>query len=92
MAFTPVNGLEIYGNFVTSGTYTPVNGLEIYGDFDGEVTVARRALLVSGGGFRQIDDAEIGTGMKHITDSDGRPLVFTGGMLRTLSQTETLLV
>ena len=92
MAFTPVNGLEINGDFVTSGTYTPVNGLEIYGDFSGEVPVSRRALLVSGGGVRQIDDAEVGTGMKYVADSSGRAIVFVGGVLRTLAESETLLI
>ena len=92
MAFIPANGLEIYGSFVTSGTYTPVNGLEIYGDFSGDVAVSRRALLVSGAGFRQISDDEIGEGLKYVTDSSGRALVFVSGGLRTLGDSETLLI
>ena len=92
MAFTPVNGLEIYGNFVTSGTFTPVNGLEIYGYFSEVITVSMRALLVSGGGVRQIDDAEVGTGMKYVADSSGRAIVFVCGVLRTLAESETLLI
>ena len=45
MAYTPVNGLEIIGDFVTSGTYTPVNGIEINGDFSGGANIYVRALI-----------------------------------------------
>ena len=92
MSFTPVNGLEINGNFVTSGTFTPVNGLEIYADFNGEISVSRRALLVSDAGFRQVSDDEIGEGLKYVTDSSGRALVFVSGGLRPMGESETLLI
>ena len=92
MAYTPANGLEINSNFVTSGTYTPVNGLEINGDFSGDVSVYVRALVVHGGGLRQIEDNETGGGLLHITDNSGAVLVYNGsGGFRTVAASETLL-
>lgn len=93
MAYTPVNGLEINGNFVTSGTYTPVNGLEINGDFSGDVSIYVRALIAYSGGFRQIEDNEAGGGLLHVTDGNGAALVYDGnGGFRTVGASETLLV
>lgn len=92
MAFTPVNGLEIYGNFVTSGTYTPVNGLEINGDFSRDANIYVRALIAYSGGLRQIEDNETGCGLLHVTDGNGAALVYNGsGGFRTVAASETLL-
>ena len=105
MAFTPANGLEIYGNFVTSGTFTPVNGLEINGDFsvdDPPSPVYRRALLMDNGHIRQILDSEAGTGKSPLvlyssafrtrSGSEGTPVIVLNGSFRTLASTETLLI
>lgn len=102
--YTPVNGLEINGNFVTAGTYTPVNGLEINGDFSGDTPspVYRRALLIDNGHIRQILDSETGTGRKPLVLSsgslkiqntdEGLPVILTNGRFRTLASSETLLI
>ena len=103
--YTPVNGLEINGNFVTAGIYTPVNGLEINGDFSGDTppsTVYRRALLMDNGHIRQIQDSEIGTSKKPLvlyssvfrvrSGSEGIPVIVLNGSFRTLASTETLLI
>ena len=105
MAFTPANGLEINGNFVTSGTFTPVNGLEINGNFSGDdppSPVYRRALLMDNGHIRQILDSETGTGKKPLvlyssvfrvrSGSEGIPVIVLNGSFRTLASTETLLI
>ena len=105
MAFTPVIGLEIYGNFVTLGSYAPVNGLEIYGYFsvdDPPSPVYRRALLMDNGHIRQILDSETGTGKKPLvlyssvfrvrSGSEGIPVIVLNGSFRTLASTETLLI
>ena len=93
MAYTPVNGLEIIGNFVTSGTYTPVNGIEINGDFSGGANIYVRALIAYSGGFRQIEDNEARCGLLHVTDGNGAALVYDGnGGFRTVGASETLLV
>ena len=93
--YTPVNGLEINGNFVTSGTYTPVKGLEIYGDFSGDdppSPVYRRALLIDNGHIRQILDSETGTGRKPVKTLGGEFLIVVGTSLKTLGADETLLI
>ena len=104
MAYIPVNGLEINGNFVTAGTYTPVNGLEINGDFSGDTPspVYRRALLIDNGHIRQILDSETGTGKKPLvlyssvfrvrSGSEGIPVIVLNGSFQTLASTETLLI
>ena len=92
MAYTPVNGLEIIGDFATTGTYTPVNGLEINGDFISVGAINRRALLFSDGFIRQINDAEIGTGRKPVKTLEGEFLIVVGTALKTLGSDETLLI
>lgn len=94
MSYTPVNGLEINGNFVTAGTYTPVNGLEINGDFSGDTPspVYRRALLIDNGHIRQILDSETGTGRKPVKTLGGEFLIVVGTSLKTLGADETLLI
>lgn len=92
MAYIPVNGLEINGNFVTAGTYTPVDGSSIVADFITGGTINRRALLFSDGFIRQINDAEIGTGRKPVKTLRGEFLIVVGTSLKTLGADETLLI
>lgn len=102
MAFTPVNGLEINSNFITSGTYAPANGVDIYGNFVSSVGVQQRALVVSSGSIRQIIPSEVGTGKKPVVvvsgtvrvrvTSEGSPLIVSQGKFRTLGSTETLIL
>lgn len=106
MAYTPVNGLEINGDFGTSGTYAPANGLEINGDFSGTTPpepVYQRALLSSTNVFlRQIEDSELSTGKKPYvfyngvfkirSTTEGTPVILDGTSMRLLLNSETLRI
>lgn len=100
MSFVPVDG----GNIVTDFTipFAGVDGSNIVTNFVDAVTTNQRALLVSGTGYRQILDSEVGTGLKPIVmmadgsiqqrrTTEGIPVIVVLN-LRLLLDAETLIV
>lgn len=104
MAYTPANGLNINGNFVTEGVYAPAHGLNINGNFSNVIPAPKRALILQGNSLIPIPEAFIGTGksplvlldyiIKVRNTTEGVPLVLAddGFNLRTLRQTEQLIL
>lgn len=73
MAYTPANGLNINGNFVTEGVYAPAHGLNIIADFStSQDSKLVRALIEENGIPVPIKDSYIGTGKIPLVFLDGK--------------------